>query len=97
MSGCIPLDPKKGQVVAGGVEAQTEQALSNLKAVVEAGGSSVGQVIKTTVNGLPLSSFALSFSSTFREGFPEIDERFRDCQRNLREVLRESQASEIGR
>jgi 2-iminobutanoate/2-iminopropanoate deaminase len=49
LSGCIPLDPSNGQVVAGGVEAQTEQALKNLKSVVEASGSSVGQVIKTTV------------------------------------------------
>jgi reactive intermediate/imine deaminase len=49
LSGCIPLDPTNGQVISGGVEAQTEQALKNLKSVVEASGSSVGQVIKTTV------------------------------------------------
>ena len=33
----------------GGIEAQTEQALKNLKAVVEAGGSELGKVVKTTV------------------------------------------------
>jgi reactive intermediate/imine deaminase len=37
------------QIVPGGVEAQTEQALKNLKAVVEAGGSELGKVVKTTV------------------------------------------------
>ena len=37
------------QVVEGGVVAQTEQALKNLKAVVEAGGSELGKVAKTTV------------------------------------------------
>ncbi|KAF8167580.1 Endoribonuclease L-PSP/chorismate mutase-like protein [Crassisporium funariophilum] len=48
-SGCIPLDPKTMQVVEGGVEEQTKQALKNLKAVVEAGGSELGKVAKTTV------------------------------------------------
>ena len=37
------------QVVSGGVGAQTEQVLKNLKAVVEAGGSELGKVVKTTV------------------------------------------------
>ncbi|EDR15320.1 uncharacterized protein LACBIDRAFT_301440 [Laccaria bicolor S238N-H82] len=48
-SGCIPLDASTMQVVEGGVVAQTEQALKNLKAVVEAGGSELGKVAKTTV------------------------------------------------
>ena len=48
-SGCIPLDPSTMQIVSGGVEAQTEQVLKNLKAVVEAGGSELGKVVKTTV------------------------------------------------
>ncbi len=48
-SGCIPLDPATMQVVEGGVEKQTEQALKNLKAVVEASGSELGKVVKTTV------------------------------------------------
>lgn len=38
------------QVVAGGVEEQTDQALKNLKAVVEAGGSELGKVVKTTAS-----------------------------------------------
>ncbi|RXW24572.1 hypothetical protein EST38_g1304 [Candolleomyces aberdarensis] len=48
-SGCIPLDPASMQVVEGGVEAQTEQALKNLKAVVEGAGAELGKVVKTTV------------------------------------------------
>ncbi len=49
LSGQIALDPASGQVVAGDVRAQTERVLENLKAVLEAGGSSLGQVLKTTV------------------------------------------------
>lgn len=49
LSGSIPLDPKTAQVVSGGVEVQTEQALKNMKAIVEAGGSELGKVVKTLV------------------------------------------------
>jgi 2-iminobutanoate/2-iminopropanoate deaminase len=48
-SGCIPLDPAKMEIVEGGIEAQTTQVMRNLKAVVEAGGSELGKVAKTTV------------------------------------------------
>lgn len=37
------------QVIEGGIEEQTQQALKNLKAVVEASGSEMGKVVKTTV------------------------------------------------
>jgi 2-iminobutanoate/2-iminopropanoate deaminase len=52
-SGCIPLDAATGEIITGGVEAQTEKALANLKAVVEAGGSELGKVVKTTVSVVP--------------------------------------------
>ena len=48
-SGQIPLDPVTGQVVDGDVEAQTVRVLENLKAVLDAAGSSLDQVLKTTV------------------------------------------------
>ena len=48
-SGQIPIDPKTGQFVPGGITEQTEQVLKNLTAVIEAGGSSLSQVVKTTV------------------------------------------------
>lgn len=49
LSGQIPMDPATGQIVEGDVAAQTERVLENLKAVLAACGSSLGQVLKTTV------------------------------------------------
>ncbi|MCX6622753.1 MAG: RidA family protein, partial [Acidobacteria bacterium] len=49
LSGQIPLDPATGQVVEGDVAAQTAQVLDNLRAVLEQAGSSLGNVLKTTV------------------------------------------------
>jgi 2-iminobutanoate/2-iminopropanoate deaminase len=49
LSGQIPLDPATGEIVPGGIEAQTERVLINLKEILEAGGSSLQNVIKTTV------------------------------------------------
>ncbi|KIJ66469.1 hypothetical protein HYDPIDRAFT_26818 [Hydnomerulius pinastri MD-312] len=49
VSGCIPLVPSTMQIIEGGVVEQTEQALANLKSVLEASGSDVGRVAKTTV------------------------------------------------
>ena len=49
VSGQIPTDPQTGQFVPGGIAEQTEQVLKNLKAVLEAAGSSLDQIVKTTV------------------------------------------------
>jgi 2-iminobutanoate/2-iminopropanoate deaminase len=43
------MDPVSGDLVEGGIQAQTRQALTNLKAVLEAAGSSLALVVKTTV------------------------------------------------
>ena len=48
-SGQIPLDPQTGKFVPGGIEEQTEQVIKNLSAVLEAAGSSLSRVVKTTV------------------------------------------------
>jgi 2-iminobutanoate/2-iminopropanoate deaminase len=56
-SGQIPLTPA-GELVAGDIEAQTEQVFSNLKAVLEAAGASLRDVIKTTVFVQDLGDFA---------------------------------------
>jgi 2-iminobutanoate/2-iminopropanoate deaminase len=48
-AGQIPIDPKTGNFVEGGITAQTRQVLENLKAVLEAGGSSLDRVVKATV------------------------------------------------
>ena len=57
-SGAIGVDPAIGALVQGGVEAETRQALHNLSRVLEAGGSSLGQVVKTTVFLLDMDEFA---------------------------------------
>ena len=48
-AGQIAIEPSTGQVVDGDVVAQSERVLANLRAILEAGGSSMGDVVKTTV------------------------------------------------
>jgi 2-iminobutanoate/2-iminopropanoate deaminase len=48
-AGQLGMDPASGDLVTGGIQAQTRQALTNLKAILEAAGSGLGQVVKTTV------------------------------------------------
>jgi 2-iminobutanoate/2-iminopropanoate deaminase len=57
VSGQIPLDPRSGKLVPGGIEAQTEQVLSNLRGVLEAAGSSLAEVVRTTVYVVDLAGF----------------------------------------
>ncbi len=52
------LDPVTGQVVPGGIKEQTARTLENLKAVLEAGGSSLGQAVKATVFLKDMNDFA---------------------------------------
>ena len=58
LSGQIPLDPQTQQVVEGDAAVQTERVLENLKAVVEAAGSSIQRVVKTTVFLADMNDFA---------------------------------------
>lgn len=57
-AGQIPIDPKTGNFVEGGITAQTRQVLENLKAVLEAGGSALDRVVKTTVFLKNMADFA---------------------------------------
>jgi 2-iminobutanoate/2-iminopropanoate deaminase len=57
-SGQIPLDPATGSIVPGEIEAQTEQVIANLAAVLEAAGSSLTRVVKATVYVTDLALFA---------------------------------------
>jgi 2-iminobutanoate/2-iminopropanoate deaminase len=49
LSGQIPIDPASNKVIEGGITAQTERVLENIKAVLEACGASLDSVLKTTV------------------------------------------------
>jgi 2-iminobutanoate/2-iminopropanoate deaminase len=57
-SGQIPLDPSTGEFVAGGIAEQTEQVLRNLSKVLEAAGTSLARVVKTTVFLADMNDFA---------------------------------------
>jgi reactive intermediate/imine deaminase len=57
LSGQIALDPVSGQLVEGGFEAQVERAFRNMKAVAEAAGGSLGDVVKLTLFLTDLSHF----------------------------------------
>jgi 2-iminobutanoate/2-iminopropanoate deaminase len=48
-SGQIPIDPATGEFVSNDVVEQTEQVLKNLSAVLDAAGTNLGNVVKTTV------------------------------------------------
>lgn len=58
VSGQIPLNPQTGEFVAGGIAEQTEQVLRNLSAVLEAAGSGLNHVVRTTVFLADMNDFA---------------------------------------
>lgn len=70
LSGQGPLDPATNRLVEGGIAAQTERVLENLKAVLEASGSSLGQVLKTTVFLKDLNDFR-KMNEVYARYFPE--------------------------
>jgi 2-iminobutanoate/2-iminopropanoate deaminase len=57
-SGQIPIDPATGEFVSGGISEQTEQVLKNLSAVLEAAGTKIDHVLKTTVFLADMNDFA---------------------------------------
>jgi 2-iminobutanoate/2-iminopropanoate deaminase len=57
-SGQIPLDPRTGEFVAGGIAEQTEQVLKNVSALLAAAGTGLEQVVKTTVFLADMDDFA---------------------------------------
>ena len=69
-SGQIPLDPKTGTMVEGGIGAQTRQVLDNLRAVLEAAGYSMSRVVKTTVYMTNLADFQ-KMNEVYAEYFPQ--------------------------
>lgn len=71
ISGMIPIDPKTGQLLTGNFEAEVRMVLDNLKAVIEAGGMRLENVVKTTVFLKDLSDFGL-FNTVYAEYFGGI-------------------------
>ena len=57
-AGQIPLDPKTGDIVAGGIAEQTKQVLANLRAVLKQAGSDLDKAVKTTVFIKDMNNFA---------------------------------------
>ena len=58
VSGQIPLDPESGKVVEGDAAVQTARVLQNLSAILDAAGSSLAHVLKTTVYLQDMADFA---------------------------------------
>jgi 2-iminobutanoate/2-iminopropanoate deaminase len=69
-SGQIPLDPATMQIVEGSIREQTERVMNNLSAVLQAAGSSLDRVVKTTVFLVDLADFA-DMNETYGRFFGE--------------------------
>ena len=72
-SGMIPIDPATNTLVDGGIEVQARRALENVKALLEASGTSMDKVVKTVVFIKNMDDFAKVneiYSEYFTENFP---------------------------
>ena len=72
-SGQIPIDPATGNLVEGDIEAQTKQVFENLKAVLEAAGSGLDKIVKTTCFMDNMNDFAKMnevYASFFSGDYP---------------------------
>ena len=71
VSGQIPLDPESGEVVGKDIEVQAKRVLDNLKAVIEAGGMELKQVLKCTCFLGNMEDFA-KFNSVYQNYFEHV-------------------------
>lgn len=69
VSGFVAFDPRTGKVVQGGIREQATQVMENIKAVLEAAGSSMKDVVKTTVYLTNLEDFKV-MNEVFKTYFP---------------------------
>lgn len=69
-SGQLGMDPKTGRLIEGGITAETRQVCENLKAVLEAGGSSLEKVAKVTIYMADLAEL-MAMNAVFGEYFPQ--------------------------
>jgi 2-iminobutanoate/2-iminopropanoate deaminase len=70
LSGQIPLDPATGKLVEGDIKEQTRRVFANIKAVLEEGGMTFANVIKTTVFLADIADFA-DMNEVYAEYFEE--------------------------
>ncbi len=70
LSGQIPLHPETGELVRSSIEDETRRVLENVRAVVEAAGSSLEAVVKTTIYLTDLGDFA-KVNGVYAEYFPK--------------------------
>lgn len=73
VSGQVPIDPSTGAIVEGDIKAQAQQSLNNLKAILNAAGTNMGAVVKTTVFLADMNDFAAmneAYAQFFQEPFP---------------------------
>lgn len=72
-AGQLGLDPQTNELIPGGIEAETRQSLTNLKHVLEAAGSSLEMVVKTSVYLRDMNDFPKMnsvYAEFFKDGFP---------------------------
>ena len=69
-SGQLPIDPATGVFPEGGIMEQTRQSLSNVKAILEEAGLTMGHVVKTTVFMTDMNDFA-DMNAVYAEFFAE--------------------------
>ena len=73
VSGQVPIDPSTGAIVEGDISVQARQSLNNLKAILNAAGTNMGAVVKTTVFLADMNDFAAMnevYAQFFQEPFP---------------------------
>ena len=70
LAGQIPIDPATGKLVEGDIATQTERVLENIKAILEAAGSSLERVVKTTVFLKDVNEFA-AMNEMYGRYFPQ--------------------------
>ena len=71
VSGQIPLDPKSGEIVGGGIEVQAKQVLENVQAIVESSGMGLENVLKCTCFLQSMEDFA-KFNSVYATYFADV-------------------------
>ncbi len=67
-AGQVGFDPATGELVDGGISQETRQVLQNIRAILEAGGSGLAQVVKTTVFLVDMADFA-AMNEVYAEAF----------------------------